>query len=642
VAPSLTWDAARPSVQHFPKAPPQDRDTIEMVAACVESFEGGMGPQFRELCNKWFRQYRQFSRFTAQYNATAEPDRDTPINEMRNVWGAQLHIPLSFRTIETMVPRAIANAPHLLYLPRQQQWEDNVDTVRLLIDSQQEQIDIDLAFQAVMRAGHIYGIGFGKAFWRKEWANRSRMAPSLRDPNVHVLRKGREVVFDDPDYEDVDPYDMMWDPMGSAFRGSGRCGWVVHRQWLSLAACLQRLETGAWNTASARALAADPRCEDILRAMGNGQKYDEVWQERMDASGLGSQRRGEQPHEVWEWHDGERVITVLDRQVLVQDAESPCCGMLPFQAYRPTPLQKQMVGIGDMEPLEHLNAELDTLRSQRTNFRTIALNAGYAYDDAAIDADDIVFGPGALIPVRNAGNISNVLQPLQVREMPGSATQDEQAIRGDMDAVVGLTDQTDAGASAINTTATGAQLNQAALGMRILLKSRRFEVEVVRNVARSFLRMDQRMITTYRDPIRQPEPGYDVAQASKEGRWRWFPVGPGELQGEFEIIPEGGSMAAKNIPQDRQDAMQMMNLFGNNPHVDPKRVLLEALKLFGLDRTKAQAWLTRPETPVPPEALKLLEDAGVNGDLIRWAVSKAQRDDPQLADQPQEGAQNVA
>jgi hypothetical protein len=50
--------------------------------------------------------------------------------------------------------------------------------------------------------------------------------------------------------------------------------------------------------------------------------------------------------------------------------------MLPFQVYRPTPLQKQMVGIGDLEPLEHLQRELDTLRSQRRDAATMALCAG--------------------------------------------------------------------------------------------------------------------------------------------------------------------------------------------------------------------------------------------------------------------------
>jgi hypothetical protein len=107
--------------------------------------------------------------------------RDAPADpacpDAKKHWGAQLHIPLSFRTIETMVPRAIAHRPRMLYLPRHPRWEENVANVRLLIDAQQDQIDIDLPFQAVMRSGMIYGLGVGKTFWRKEYAQRGRQAP---------------------------------------------------------------------------------------------------------------------------------------------------------------------------------------------------------------------------------------------------------------------------------------------------------------------------------------------------------------------------------------------------------------------------------------------------------------------------------
>ena len=38
---------------------------------------------------------------------------------------------------------------------------------------------------------------------------------------------------------------------------------------------------------------------------------------------------------------------------------------------------------------------------------------------------------------------------------------------------------------------------------------------------------------------------------------------PRGTRGEFEIIPEGGSMAARNVPQDRQDAQMFLQLSQN-------------------------------------------------------------------------------
>jgi hypothetical protein len=69
-------------------------------------------------------------------------------------------------------------------------------------------------------------------------------------------------------------------------------------------------------------------------------------------------------------------------------------------------------------------------------------------------------------------------------------------------------------------------------------------------------------------------------QAAQCGQWRKFNVGPGGLMGDFEIRPEGGSMAARNVPQDRQDAQMFLGL-SQNPFVDPKRALIRSLGADG-------------------------------------------------------------
>jgi hypothetical protein len=90
--------------------------------------------------------------------------------------------------------------------------------------------------------------------------------------------------------------------------------------------------------------------------------------------------------------------------------------------------------------LEHLQRELDTLRSQRRDAATLALAAGYAYDQNAVDEEDLVFGPAAAIPVRNASP-RDAIMPLQVKEPPGTSYKEEEVIRGDMAAVSGENDQ---------------------------------------------------------------------------------------------------------------------------------------------------------------------------------------------------------
>jgi hypothetical protein len=237
----------------------------------------------------------------------------------------------------------------------------------------------------------------------------------------------RGLRFDDPDFEDVDVFDFMWDPFGSDMgRRVGRAPHVaVDLEGVPGRDPVGRVEHG--DGAGAR----DRGPEDKLRRWATARSTTRcgrsAWRRRGSRRSPRT-RRGEQIHEVWEWHDGERVLTVLDRQVLVQDAENPCVGTIPFHVYRPTPLQKQMVGIGDLEPLEHLQRELDTLRSQRRDAATIALCAGYAYDDGMIDEEDLVFGP-ARRSASERGATSDALMPLPVPDVPGSGYQEEQVIR---------------------------------------------------------------------------------------------------------------------------------------------------------------------------------------------------------------------
>jgi hypothetical protein len=628
----------RPDAEHVQGAPDADRDLVNETVACVDTFEKGIGQDFHENCRKWYRQYRGFKKFRNAWEAAGPNDRDGVVYDAQKTWGANLHIPLSFRTIETMVPRAIAQRPRMLYLPRAPRWEENVESVQMLIDSQQEQIDIELEFQDVMRSGFIYGLGIGKAFWRREYAPRRQVRRSMRRLGAYYLGPKRsQLAFDDPDFENIDVFDFMWDPYAD---GMDCCGWAVHRSWLSLEQCLQRIQSGLWNTDTAKLLD-----EDAIRRMStSGQKYDEIWQDRMEASGLGSfasqPGRGEQVHELLEWHNGDEVYSVLDRQAAVQQAENQCVGSLPFQTYRPTKVPKQMVGIGELEPLEHLQRELDTLRSQRRDAATLALCAGYAYDVNAIDEDDLVFGPALAIAVRNA-RPQDAIMPIPVKEPPGTSYQEEQVVRTDFDAVSGINDALAGGEGTPAGTATEAQLVQAAVSVRVELKSRRFEVEVVRRAARCFLHLNQRMILSERPPIRQPGDGLSLEQAYDTGRWQWFPVGPGELQGDYEIIPEGGSMAAPNVPQMRQD-FGLLGQLEQNPHVDQRKLLLHRLKMLGIK--DPEGWLTQEQPPIPPATLEILQQMGTDPRLIQFAVTRAQQQQPLLppgdGDQEPQAAQS--
>jgi len=268
----------------LPGAPPGENDVVQLVVTGTQLWEESVGLEARKKFTRLYDQYRGFQEWHDVW--TAERDRGGAYiyQAAEKRWGARLHVPLSYRTIETIVPRAIANAPKLLYLPRDEKYEENVEAVQMLIDAQQEQIDIDLAFQAAMRSGQIYGLGATKTFWDRKVRRTRRMAP-LEVPTAEgaygLGEKQDDVYFDDPRCESVDIFDLAWDPFG--YDGDS-CGWISQKVWLTTAAVMKRLpgNGGRWNTETAKLLTPE-----VVKALpGQSQKYEEVMRDRLKLSGF--------------------------------------------------------------------------------------------------------------------------------------------------------------------------------------------------------------------------------------------------------------------------------------------------------------------------------------------------------------------
>jgi hypothetical protein len=454
-----------------------------------------------------YRSYRDFR----QYQDGLPRDTDRGLQDAQDRFGAELFIPVGFWTVETVLPRLLSQSPRMLLLPRDAQAQQNMLNMKMIVEAQQDQIDYELVLQDLAKDGLIYGLGVQKSFWRTETRQqrflRQATVPSGQVQWVEDVKES--VVFDDNDAEAVDPFDFFPDPLGYDMR---TCGWVVHRLWMSTEKVLAKVESGQWDHT--------PLTPDDVRGMGAGAKYDDVWRARMRVSGFENpDLRGDQVHEVWEFHDRNEVITVLDRQVVVKVAPNPYWhGELPFQIFRPTRVNKQLVGIGEIEPLVDLQAEINTLRSQRRDNATFVLQRAYAYYEGMVDPADLKVGPGIAIPVD--GDPRELLFPLPVGDIPASSYQEENSLMNNIDRTSGLSDVT-IGAetgTGVTETATGAQLVHAAANVRIQNKTTLLEKETIRHAARQWLRNNQQKILTTRTvPMPSSKPG--LRNAGRSPKW---------------------------------------------------------------------------------------------------------------------------
>lgn len=584
-----------------------DRELVERVTGHYREAETEHR-QFREHAGEFYALYRGFQDFRDQVSKATPRGRDDEfIREAKDTYGAELFIPYAFSTVETIVPRMVAHRPRMLVLPRDRQALGNVDNMRIIMDAQQAQINYELILQDVAKDGLLYGLGVQKTGWRKTYKRQRGVQPGQYGGLVELPSTGpdgsplSECSFDDPYAERVDPWDWIWDPYGDSI---DTIEWCIHRTWRSDRYVRRMVAEGHWRQEFDL---------DALLAGGPSSKRDEIWEPRHRAENLSNLNRGDRLHEVWEFHDREQVVTILDSQTPVQVGENPAAhGDLPFQVYRPTKVAGRMVGIGEIEPIKHLQYEINTLRSQRRYAATFALMQAYAYDESVIDPDDLKIGPGTAIPVN--GNPKDFLLPLELKDVPGSGYKEEQAIQGDLDRTSGISDtvtgaQGDGGAA---ETATGVQLVQAAAGQRIANKTRRLEVEVIVPAGRQWLALNQHKILEPRDV---PVP-LDGKRA-----WTFRQVTPNELRGRMAVAIEGGT-APENVPQKRQDAQMFLALAGNQ-FVRPELAMERALEL--MDVEDPQGWVVPPEPTIPADMVEaFLQEVGVPPEALLGFIAQQQ------------------
>jgi hypothetical protein len=511
--------------------------------------------------------------------------------------GAELFIPYVFWTVETVAPRLLSNDPKVNILPRGEKVRpENVEGMKFLIDAQQERMRFGLKLRPVSKAGLKYGLGVGKTYWRTDTRTIRRTASGMY--NGLIEQTVEETLWDDPDFAVVDPWDFFWDPFGEDIES---CEFVIHRTWRSMKYVRRMVEQGVWDQITVDDLS-------LIESSGAQSNFEDAFKERRMAS-VPEARKGSEIHEVWEWHDGEKRITVLDSETVVQVADNYGHHEIPFQIYRPTILEHEFVGIGEIEPIEHLQQEMNTLRSQRRDNATYALNPALAYAEGIVDKDALRFGPGITIPV--PGDPRELLFPIQLPEVPGSSYREADEIRADIERTSGLSDSIVGREARGDTTATEVQLVQSAANIRIQEKTKLIELGPCESVGNQMIALDQEKIASEKS-VRVVEPGPGMMGAP---RWRWVTLTPQELAGSMEAVAVGGATAPENVPQMRQDA-QIWERQLQNPFLDPQMVAREMLRNMGIRDPDS---FLRP-TPIPQPFLEYLAGKGVPPALIGEAL----------------------
>lgn len=577
----------------------------------------------REAWEGFYRQYRSYQDVKRTWRETRQPrDVDSVLRKAQGTFGTGLFIPYAFSVIETVLPRMLANPPGISVRGKKPEWEDQAEPIKVHIEAQEDEADYQLVLQDVAKSGLMYGLGVQKLPWEKVARTSKRLEPNPvpevgedgRPINPWVVKPFEETIYSGPRPECVDVFDFFWDPLAYSMR---TMTWCVHRTWRGEKYVRDMIEHGAWKMPEGWEL------KDLLEPAGS-ERHNEVWAQRREAGfgsdGAGGAREGK-VHEVWEYHDGERVVVVVNRAAPVVVAEHPFWHReLPFQIYRPTRVPHELVGIGEIESITDLIEEMNTLRTQRRDNAALVLQRPFAYFDGLVDPGDLVFGPGTAIPVD--GDPRELIFPLPLQDIPASGYQEEANLSRDIERVTGIDDSlAGAGSQGGSTdTATGIQLVQAAANVRIQNKTRLLQREVVRPAARQWLRLNQQFVTEPISVIGPPDP--ESEDPSKD--YAHWEVGPEQYAGLFLIEPLDGSMEPVNAVARAQNGLQVFQAFQGVGTVDQARLTEWALEQFGVPNPKSFVAPREPQVPLHAiETVRLLLEqmAGRDPMMVERAIS---------------------
>lgn len=543
---------------------------LQAVLKKVKDWHGLAERSHREYRERWDELYglrRNYRRLKAAHSA-AENDRDRGgvLLDAQREWGAELFIPYAFATVETIIPRILANDPRMRMRPRKPEARESARAVEEYINQLQLEVSYDLKLQPTARRGLTYGIGVQKTFWRKQTRNMVQTVPSVSGKGYAAVKQ-EVVLYEGPDAEDVEIRDFFWDPVAKDINS---CRWVIHRTWRDFGYVKRMVESGKWF----------PLDLEAVEGMTSDTAWSSLKQPQLEAAGMSGLDLGKIGlYEVWEGHDAisNEIHTVLNGELVVQNDVTPFYHReLPFQVYTPTMQEGEFVGSGAIEPMKHLQYELNTLRSQRRDNATVALMRPFLYRHGRADPSTFKMGPSVGIPVQ--GDPSKDIIPLVFPDLPGSAYQEEDAIKSDIERVTGVSDPLSGGTgggTAGSETATGIQIIQQSLNERTRLMGKNLERQVVRPAGRQWFE-NLKQHTLEQRPVRIDDP-------NAPGGFRISEIGPDQLLDDIEgPIPDAGSTEPDDPISRSQAAQSIFQEFRDNPAIDQRKLIVHTLSELGV------------------------------------------------------------
>lgn len=464
---------------------------------------------------------------------------------------ANLFIPYTFATVETLIPRIYSSRANFRVEGVDYMDEKGAKIVGGLLSYQWRITKMNTKLLRWIKSALIYGMGVVKVGWKldqrevvKKKEGFNFFGKELGGGEQTVI----ETMYDDPMVWNIDVLDFYPDPQCNDFNDDMR--WCFIRRWSTL-----------------DELSLEGKLDkEAIKRLSEDKQEEMEKSSRRAFLGLPSQGAGREKVEVLEYWTQDKLVIIGNRSEVLYDEPNPYIpGKIPIVVLLDIPDVHFPYGIGEPEVMFSLQEELNDIRNLRLDSAKIAVSKIFkAIKEKGLDKD-LEIAPGKVFWMDDP----EALNTFETGEVGMTGYRESGEIKADIQGVSGVSDyQKGIGAEGLTETATGIISIQEAAQLRFSVRSM-LVADAISQLGTMFYKLDQKFVDRQR-----------VVKVYGNRGMEFLEVNPLDLEPEVDVIFD----VETNIPVQksvkRSQTIAMYQMLMGNPLVNQVELLKALLDVF--------------------------------------------------------------
>lgn len=491
--------------------------------------------------------------------------------------GANLFIPRAFDCVETVTPRIVSAllgsrpAMGVFSLQDDEDMQTKASQMEKLMDYQAEQkMMLRYKLALLVKDSLIYGTSVGKLTWRLVQKDNTvrRQVKTHAATGVPISTEGvsaKTTVYDAPFIEQIDVFNIIVDGKYDNIDDMRFFGYTYSEDVDTI---LQKAESGAYDEKLVKKFLDDVGGAENAAGSSNDQPGSVQRLSSIDKYS-NQQRSNGEVDLVDYWTDDWHVVVANGKYVILVEENPLDLKCKPFFSLHDCPVAGEFFSIGELEPIEYLQKELNTTRNQRIDNISMALNRMWmVIRGSGINPDELISRANGIINVPDFES----LKELEMKDVSESGYREEPVIKDDIDRTLGVFDYTRGSQLERRETATTTTVMSEAANLRFKLKLDLLSMSTMKKLGRLWVSLNQQNI----------DHDINLAVLDEDGRRVYSTITPMDIVGEFDVIPA----ASATEPTVNKDSI--INQFGqmvpnviNNPIINQPLFFKEFFRAMG-------------------------------------------------------------